>query len=113
MKLVLPRTGAKPSTCASSGEVVSLNWQVGDLVGDLVELVGDLVELVAELVGELVGELVVELVGKLVKLVGELVELVAELAGGRTSPKSVNSFLLSFKLYLKLSKTYKVKPLVQ
>ena len=41
---------------------------------------------------ELVGELVGKLVGELV----ELVELVAELAGGRTSPKSVNSFLLSF-----------------
>ena len=105
MKLVLPRTGAKPSTCASSGEAVSLNWQVGDLVGDLVELVGELVELVAELVGELV-KLVGELVGK---LVGELVELVAELAGGRTSPKSVNSFLLSFKLYLKLSTYNKIK----
>ena len=64
MKLVLPRTGAKPSTCASSGEAVSLNWQVGDLVGDLLELV-ELVELVAELVGELV-KLVGELVGKLV-----------------------------------------------
>ena len=47
------------------------------------------------------------------ELMGDLGELVAELAGGRTSPKSVNSFLLSFKLYLKLSKTYKVKPLVQ